>query len=137
VADAVKARRAADQLFGVWDKTRGEFVYPDFQFEPGVSEATLRDLLKILSSRYGHDPTTEDSGGWRRAFWLYQPNRFLSPRSCAYYRRRIEDVMEATEYLKEFSDTARTPAEAFAGDPANVIALASKMAPRVDKSVPT
>ena len=126
--DAVNARRTAYQLFGVWDKTRCEFVYPDFQFEPGVADATLHSLLKLLSSCYGYDPAIEDTGGWRRAFWLYQRNRLLSARVCAYSRSPIADPEEASQYLRAFSNAARTPAEAFAQDPENVLALVRKMA---------
>lgn len=118
--------RRAGEIFGVWHKEAAAFVYPRFQFEPQVSAASRRHLLSLLASLVGFVPT-DDPGGWRRAFWLYQRNSRLSPRCCAYDRNPIADPIAAVQYLIPFSADARTPAEAFAEEPNSVFALVNQI----------
>lgn len=123
---AIDDLRRAGKILGVWDKEAATFVYPCFQFEPKVSDASRHRLLSQLASLAGFVPT-DDPGSWRRAFWLYQPDRRLSPRCCAYDRHPMADPIAAVQYLLPFSDNARTPAETFADEPNSVFALVDQI----------
>jgi hypothetical protein len=83
--------RAKGALLGVWSAPLRGFVYPDFQFDrSGNLRMDVAELLAVL-------PCDNDSGGWRRAFWLYSPHALLD---------------------------GQTPADVFAGAPKRVIKAA-------------
>ena len=63
--------RHEGRLFGV--KYRGEYLYPDFQFDSsGQPSHALHRLLTELKPTLDEDPT-----GWTSAFWLFQRSRAL------------------------------------------------------------
>ena len=87
---AIQAQANGD-LLGVWSAPRHCFLYPEFQLHrSGAVRKDVAGLLVVL-------PSEDDSGGWRRAFWLYSPHALLDD---------------------------RTPAEIFIDDPTRVIAVA-------------
>jgi hypothetical protein len=121
-------RRDEDELFGVWSSHTNEFVHPDFQFGPNVTPAQRKELFRILRTRAGFDPVAEDSGGWARAYWLYQPSAALSEVALAVRGLDVSDPVKDAQVLARMSDQARTPADVFADDPRAVIALAAELA---------
>ena len=64
--------RAIGALLGVWVAGDRSFRYPDFQFDfHGRLRPEISDLLRVLPDN------EQDSGGWRRVFWLYSPHSLL------------------------------------------------------------
>jgi hypothetical protein len=116
-------RRHDNRLFGVWFSPARTFVHPDFQFTAEGTHPKLPELLAVLRTRAGFGP---DSGGWRRACWLYQRDRRLSKKAMIDATDRQTDV-SFIPVLGAASAVGRTPADVFARDPDRVIALARKL----------
>lgn len=131
------AARAQDDLFGVWSTEARAFVFPDFQFHGAATAEKRRELFRVLRTRIGFDPVSEDKGGWRRAAWLYQPNPTMSP--LALVMRHIDffsDPVQAVKDLPNLSDLPRSPAELFSEDPDEVIAAARQLTAQQPKDHP-
>lgn len=126
-----KDRRDAGQLLGVWDKDASTFRYPDFQFDDGGRiRAKVAEFL-IALALVPERTAEEDTNGWRRAYWLFQPRRSLSRRVLAFRSEDLPTEAEAAAiYLLNYTiptpeeTAARTPAEVFGEAPDAVIALA-------------
>lgn len=95
-AESAAQKRRQGELLGVWADVCQDFVYPSFQFQNGTINPTTKELLAALASIPGF-ASTDDPGGWRRAFWLYGASSVLD---------------------------GRVPAQVFETDPQRVISLA-------------
>lgn len=129
--------RAQDDLFGLWSAEARAFVFPDFQFQGAATAEKRRELFRVLRTRVGFDPVSEDRGGWARASWLYQPNPTMSPLALA--MRHIDffsDPVQAVKDLPNLSDLPRSPAELFGEEPDEVIAAARQLAAQMSKKHP-
>lgn len=124
--DELERRRAQGSLLALWVKTSNAWVYPAFQFAPGVSAYGLQLLLSILASRVGFSPAN-DRGGWARAFWLFQPRGELSLQARATKGYGPMDPVTVLMLIRDISSAARAPADAFADDPVAVINLAEAL----------
>ena len=132
-------QQKAGKLFGVWDDVAGLFRYPTFQFgSEGCIYPRLPALLVALAEHPDRAAESDESG-WRRAYWLYQPDRTLSRNAlsnqdnrliCGLSEERTWEVLDALMKNDESpSDRkGRTPAEVFAEYPDAVIALALRSA---------
>lgn len=123
-------KRRADELFGVWSARDRTYVHPDFQCADGLTDAHRKALFQTLRTRIGWADTNEqDKGGWKRAYWLYQPNTALSQAALAAPGIDMSDPVTGALTLNFLSDQPRTPAEVFGEAPDAVIALAKDLAP--------
>jgi hypothetical protein len=126
--DELERRRDAGMLLGLWERVSETWVYPSFQFAPGVSKYGLELLLSILASRAGFSPSTDDREGWTRAFWLFQPNERLSLLVRASKAHGAMDPVSVALTIFDINRAARAPADALADDPLAVIELAQSLA---------
>ncbi len=138
-----KDKRDAGQLMGVWSPINRTFLHPDFQFE---QDGRIRPEVQRLLAEMAKNPSWaagNDTSGWRRAYWLYQPMKSLSKLALAYAEASEAGSNaplhgtpeEAIAYLDKWQglsgavpNQGRTPAEVFAENPEMVIALAKKEA---------
>lgn len=125
--EELEHQRAEGALLALWVKTPHAWVYPAFQFAPGVSTYGLRLLLSVLASRVGFSPATDDKGGWARAFWLFQPRGELSLQARATKGYAPMDPVTVAMLIRDISSAARAPADALADDPVAVICLAQSL----------
>lgn len=103
-AQWAKDKRDAGELLGVWSAAERSYRHPPFQFNAeGVLRPKVKDLLTALAA-IPDFASTNDDGGWRKAFWLHG----------------------ATLALAGPDGAARVPAEVFPTDPDAVIAAVRK-----------
>jgi hypothetical protein len=96
--------REEGKLLGVWSAQEQAYRYPTFQFLlNGALNPRAQELLRALATNDDFR-TSVDTGGWRRAFWLYG----------------------ATLLVTGPDGNPQVPAEVFAQDPESVINAAQQ-----------